>query len=185
MTRSYIYKLLLGVLMLSALLGCRAVEHYLYKDIEMPLFEGRLEIKVGATPKDYDINDKRLTKYEAPYRLSFRFHTGLDEKLSKLRISDVTLESQKSQEVITLSAREKPYMDFSKTYKDLKTKFISVMVGYEGETRNWIYEPYILKAKVQIYRDDNQVDEQDIEVLLKPDFKKSRRSDKFDGFMSV
>lgn len=178
-------KCFLGVLMFSMLWGCRVVEHYLYKDIEMPFFEGQLQIAIQATPKDYDTSNKRLTKYGAPYRLSFRFYTGLDEKLSKLRIRDITLQSQKNEEMIELLAREKPYIDFSKTYKDLKTKFISVMVGYEGETRDWYYEAYILKATIRVYRDEHTFDEQEIEILLEPEFKKSRRSDTFDSIMSV
>ena len=185
MTTLGIIKLLLGVLMLSTLLSCREVEHYLYKEIEMPLFDGQLQIQVRTTPKDYDTDNRHLTKYADPYSLGFRFSVHRGKKLGKLSISKITLEGQKTGSVIPLLAREKPYKDYKSYYRDTDLKGIFVIVGYEGETRGWVYEPYILKAKVQVYRGDNQVDEQEIEVLLETDFKKSRRSDKFDAFMSV
>lgn len=176
-------QLLLGVLMLSALLGCRAVEHYLYKDIEMPLFEGRLQVTVQATPKNYDLDGKRITKYEAPYSIRLKFITE-NKNLERIYVSNITLENQKTEALIPLASRERQKSS-KHPYEEKSIQSISVGIGYEGETRDWAYEPYILKAKVRVYRDDNQMDEQEIEILLEPDFKKSRRSDKFDAFMSV
>lgn len=175
----------LGVIVLSTLFGCRVVEHYLYKDIEMPFFNGVLYIEVSATPQDYDVDNKRITKYAEPYSLGFRFKTKKSESLRKLRISNITLEGQKSGSVMPLLAREKFYKDYSAAYEDSDIKGIFVMVGYEAETLNWSYEPYILKARIQIHRDNNEIDEQEIEILLEPNFKKSRRSDVFDSIMSV
>ena len=170
--------------MLGTLLGCRTVEHNLYKDIEMPLFEGALKIGVSATPKDYDVNNKRLTKYAEPYSLDFRFYTNKSEILSGLRVTDISLEGKKTGIVISLSPREKKYSGSKRAYESESIKSIFVMVGYEEETQKWSYEPYTLRAKIEVYRNGTYFDEQNIEVLLEPNPKKSKRSDAFDSFMS-
>lgn len=173
----------IGLMILSTLIGCRAVEHYLYKDIEMPLFEGKLQIAVQATPKDYDLDGKRLTKYEAPYSIRLKFVTE-SGNIEKIYVSNITLENQKTGAVIPLISRERQKSS-KHPYEEKSIQSVSVGIGYEGETRDWSYEPYVLKAHVCVYRDAENFDEQTIEVLLEPKFKKSRRSDTFDSIMSI
>ena len=180
---SIVSQLFLGAIMVSTLLGCRSVEHYLYNSVEVPLFEGKLKIAVKARPKDYE--GENLTRYEAPYSLEFSFVTMLDQSLNRLQITDVLLTGKESGADVALLGREKLYTDDSKFYKDLDTKSIYVLVGYEGEMRDWPYEPYNLSFLVRVYRDSSNYDEKVIEVSLEPDFRKSRRSDWFDAFMSV
>jgi hypothetical protein len=175
-------RLILGIFMLSSLFGCRSVEHYLYKDLEMPLFDGLLKIEVRGTPNDYEVKNKRVTRYEKPYSVYFKFTTH-QKNVSKLRISNVTLIGKDTGGITLLQAREQ--LKSSKhPYEKEEVNSIFVRVGHLDETKNLQYEPFTLKAKVWVYRDNDQIDEQDVEVTLEPDFKKTRRSDWFDGVMS-
>jgi hypothetical protein len=175
---------LLSILAVT-LTGCRTVHHYLYEKVQIPMFEGELYINVSATPKDNDLNGKRLTEYGAPYHLDLRYQTGQLENLEKMYVNNVSLVGQVSGRVISLSSREREYGGSKHPYEDPDIKSVYLMLGYENEVQEWTYEPYVLNFSIRIYRDDEKYDEKHLNILLKKHYSESKRSDLFDTVMSI
>ena len=176
------YKPILLVLgtFIVVLLGCRQVHHYGYAIVEMDLFGGNFGIDVvGQYGKESKKEGKDLLDWGAPYSIIFDYVISPNDTLVRIAIKDIQLTGKKTGFQHTLADIEG---DKVRIYGERKLIRISAgpLTADEYE-----YQDYILKATIVIYRTETDFEEQEIEVLLKTEYRKERRSDWFDKLMSV
>jgi len=171
--------LIIGVLAM-ALFGCREIHHYGYKYVELDLFGGKLAVNtVGDFGKNYEKNGKKLADYKFPYHIQFTYILTSSDDLSKIIIQNAELIGEKTNTRHTLEAVQS---EKSKVYGEKKQ--IRVSVGPLTADK-YEYQNYTLKATVIIYKTATEFEEKELEVLLKTEYRKERRSDSFDKIMSV
>ena len=171
--------LVIGVLAM-ALFGCREVHHYGYEVIEMDLAVGDFGIDVvGMYGKEYNEKGKDLLDWGAPYSITFDYVVTPDDDLVKLVVKDIQLTGEKtgSQHIL-----DDIQSDKVRVYSE--RKLIRISVG-PLTAEEYEYQNYTLKATVIIYKTATEFEEEKIEVLLKTEYRKERRSDTFDEIMSV
>ena len=171
--------LVLGVFIM-ALSGCRQVNHYGFEFVEQSLLEGSLSILVnGRYGEEYKKDNKNYLDWTSPYYIQFTYSVYPDSVLNKMVIKDITLAGKETG--ITHVLDDIKADDF-RVYE--KRAFFRKSAGPLTADK-YEYQDYILKATVVIYRTDTDFEEQEIEVLLKTEYRKERRSDWFDEKMSV
>jgi len=171
--------LIVGILAMG-LLGCREVHIYEYKYVELDLFDGALAINTeGEYGHNYEKDGKKLANYSFPYYIQFTYVVTVSDDLSKIIIKDAELFGEKTKTRHMLEGIE------SEKVKDYGEKRqIRISLG-PLTAEEYKYQNYRGKATIIIYKTATEFEEKTIEVLLETDYKKERRSDKFDEIMSV
>lgn len=170
---------IIGVFIM-ALSGCRQVNHYGFEFLEQSLLGGSLSILVnGRYGEEYKKDNKNYLDWASPYYIQFTYSVSPNGVLNKMVIKDITLAGKETGITHVLADIE---ADDFRVYE--KRAFFRKSAGPLTADK-YEYQDYILKATVVIYRTDTDLEEQEIEVLLKTEYRKERRSDWFDEKMSV
>ncbi len=172
--------LLMVSVLTMALFGCRQVHHYGYEIIEMDLIGGDFGIDVvGRYGKEYKEKGKDFLDWGAPYSITFDYVVTPSDDLAKLVVKDIQLVGEK-----TSSRHKLADIQGDKVRVYGKRKLIRISAG-PLTAEEYEYQNYTLKATVIIYKTTMKFEEKKIEVLLKTEYRKERRSDWFDEKMSV
>ena len=165
---------------IMALSGCRQVNHYGFKIVEQSLLDGNLSILVnGRYGEEYKKDNEDYLDWASPYYIQFTYSVAPERVLNKIVIKNITLEGSEAGKSHVLADID---TDDFRVYEDraLFRKSAGPLTVDEYE-----YQDYVLKATVVVYRTETDFEEKEIEVLLKTEYRKERRSDWFDEKMSV
>lgn len=175
--------LMVGVLFMF---GCREYQLYQYKPVTVDVAGGEVFVElVGMYGENYEKDGKRKADFTYPYTLRFVFEAPLDYEFTRFTVTDVKVVGGKSgKEAFLPDLKSGKLHGPDKYYPDLKSRIAKASLGGLGSDR-FEYEDLSLRATVIIYNGDTKVSEEAVSILLKTNFKKSNRSDKFDEYMSV
>lgn len=170
---------IMGVFVM-VLSGCRQVNHYGFEFVKHSLLGGSLSILVnGRYGGEYEKDNKDHLDWAFPYYIQFTYSVAPDSVLNKMVIKDITLlgrETGKAHMLEDIGTED--FRIFEERALFRKSAGPLTADKYE-------YQDYILKATVVIYRTETDFEKQEIEVLLKTEYRKERRSDWFDEKMSI
>ncbi len=162
------------------LFGCREIHYHGYEFLELDLYNGVLAINtIGFHGQGYEVEGKKMADYGFPYHIQFTYISTSSDELSKMVIKDIKLFGENTSTLHTLKSIQ------SETVKVFgEKKQIRVSLGPLTK-KEYEYQNYTMKATVVIYKTETEFYKEKIEVLLKTEYRKERRSDWFDKKMSV
>ena len=177
-----------GLLMAGVLFmfGCREYQLYQYKPVTFDFAGGEVFVElIGIYGENYELDGKRKADWTYPYTLRFVFEAPLDYEFTRFTVTNLKVVGKKSgREVLLPDLKSGRVHEPDKYYPDLTSRIAKASLGGLGSDR-FEYEDLSLRATVIIYDGDTKISEEAVSILLKTNFKKSNRSDKFDEYMSV
>lgn len=181
-----LFKLMAIGSLLFMLLGCREYMHYSFKHVEIDLWNGRLQIGIEGSYRDYEEDGKRHQIKGNPYVLTFRFFYPNTENIDKIEVSEATLIGLQDGVSIPLGKGESSDKYDYEKWSDKNDKRILMAVGINALRKVELsYQAYDVSCLVEIYRDSELIESKRVKIRLETDFMKGKRSDVYDYIMGV
>jgi hypothetical protein len=174
-----IIKVIVIMIFLAFLSGCRTYLMYEYKPTSINILNGRLLIALDGTyGKNYNSKGTNYADYKSPYSLRFTY----------LRENELPLKGIKIQEIVLIGKSNKNKL-FSDDMESWKIKYNKekgiLLISQPIEIDNKNYQNYLLKAKTIVFSDSLHYEELEINLELKTEFHRDYRSDFFDKWMGI
>lgn len=167
--------------------GCREYRMYKYKTSESDLSVGRLFVSLdGSYGENQQVSGKEIAEYSFPYSLRFIVSIPYGKPFEGLLVKDVELVGEKTLRHYRLGEKKAAKINDPRARTDPKAKARTAIVSFGPLLADeYEYENFTLNATIITTGENGEVIEESISILLKTDFKKEKRSDWFDGEMSV